>query len=298
MLTSYQAVIEKAKEEGGKKIVVAGAEGTAVLEAVKNAKMHGIMEPILVGNVDKIKTVAGEVDFDLSGIAFHQASSDEDAAAIAVDLLHTNTADGLMKGKVSTPTVLKAVLNKKEDILRGTLLSHIALLEIPTYHKLLMSTDGGMVIRPTLEQKVGILKNGIHMMYKLGVAKPKVAILAAIETVNPDMPETVDAEKLVYMAKEGEFGNAEIEGPLALDVAFSPEAARIKGVDSKITGDPDILLMPDIASGNILGKGLWHLAKAKIGGLILGAKKPIILLSRSDDAETKVNSIALGVVTS
>ena len=298
MLTSYQAIIEKAKEAGGKKIVVAGAEGPAVLEAVKNAKNLGIMEPILVGNVEKIKDVARDVGFDLKDIAFHQASNDEEAAAIAVELLHTNSADGLMKGKISTPTILKAVLNKKEDILRGTLLSHIALLEIPTYHKLLMSTDGGMVIQPTLEQKVGILKNGIHMMRKLGVERPKVAILAAIETVNPDMPETVDADRLVQMAKAGEFGNAEIEGPLALDVAFSPEAARIKGVKSRITGDPDILLMPNIACGNILGKGLWHLAKAKIGGLILGAKKPIILLSRADDADTKVNSIALGVVTS
>lgn len=180
----------------------------------------------------------------------------------------------------------------------GTILSHGALLEIPSYHRLLMTTDGGMVIQPTLRQKVGILKNGIQMMKNLGIKRPKVAILAAIEKVNPDMPETVDAVKIVEMAKSGEFGDAEIEGPLALDVAISAEAARIKGVKSRISGNPDILLLPNIACGNILGKALLYLANGKSGGLILGAKRPIILLSRSDDAETKFNSIALGVVIS
>jgi phosphate butyryltransferase len=259
---------------------------------------HDIMDPILVGEPEKIKRVADEVCLDLEDIALINAGSDEEAAEKSVELVRNDTADGLMKGKVSTPTVLKAVLQKKEELMLGSLLSHIALLEVPTYHKLLLTTDGGMVIQPTLEQKVGILKNAIRMMQKLGVVEPKVAVLAAIEQVNPDMPETVDADQLAKMAEKGEFGDAIVEGPLALDVAFSPEAAQIKGVESKISGDPDILLLPNIACGNVLGKGLWHLAKAKIGGLILGAKKPIILLSRSDDAETKFNSFALGVVTS
>jgi phosphate butyryltransferase len=155
-----------------------------------------------------------------------------------------------------------------------------------------------MVICPDLVQKTAILRNGAEIMRKLGVKRPKVAVLAAIEKVNPDMPETVDAEALVKMARKGELGDVEVEGPLAMDVAMSPEAAKIKGVESKISGDPDILLVPNVATGNIFAKGLWHLAHAKIAGLVVGAKKPIILLSRADNAITKLNSIALGVVTS
>ena len=298
MLTSFVSVIQKAKEKGGGHIVVAGAEGKAVLEAVKLARESGIMEPILIGDQNKIKEIAKEAALPLDGIRIHHETTEESIVNLAVKMVHTGEADGLMKGKVSTPAILKAVLNKNYNLRTDRLLSHIALLEIPTYHKLLMVTDGGMVIQPTLEKKADILRNGAQMMQKLGVEKPKVGILAAIETVNSDMPETVHARQLCQMAEEGKLGNVEVEGPLAVDVVFSPEAARIKGVISRVSGDPDILLVPSIACGNIFAKGLWHLANAKIGGLVLGARKPIILLSRSDDAETKMNSIALGVVTS
>ena len=298
MVASYQEIIEKAKKLGGKRIAIAGAEGSAVLEAANYARLQGIMEPILIGNLQKIEQIAKQIGIILKNMEIHDESNDERSAQKAVELTSNGSASGLMKGKVSTPTLLKAVLNKKEDLMAGTILSHGALLEIPSYHRLLMTTDGGMVIQPTLRQKVGILKNGIQMMKNLGIKRPKVAILAAIEKVNPDMPETVDAVKIVEMAKSGEFGDAEIEGPLALDVAISAEAARIKGVKSRISGNPDILLLPNIACGNILGKALLYLANGKSGGLILGAKRPIILLSRSDDAETKFNSIALGVVIS
>jgi phosphate butyryltransferase len=256
------------------------------------------MNPVLVGNQDTIQEIARDIAFPLKDILIRHETSEEGIVQSAVEMVHAGEADGLMKGKVSTPAVLKAVLNKKYNLRTGSLLSHIALLEIPTYHKLLMITDGGMVIQPTMEQKADILRNGVQMMQKLGVNRPKVGVLAAIETVNPDMPETVHAEQLCRMAREGAFGETDVEGPLAVDVVFSPEAARIKGVESRISGDPDILLVPSVVCGNIFAKGLWHLANAKIGGLILGARKPIILLSRSDDAETKLNSIALGVLTS
>ena len=216
----------------------------------------------------------------------------------AVALVDSGEAEGVMKGKVSTPDLLKAVLNKKYNLRTERLLSHIALLEVPTYHKFLMVTDGGMVIQPTLEQKIGILKNGVEMMQKLGIGRPKVAVLAAIEQVNPDMVETVDAKTIVEMARRGDLGEVDVEGPMAVDIAFSPEAARVKGVETRISGDPDILLVPNVACGNIFAKGLWHLAGAKIAGLILGARCPVILLSRSDNAVTKLNSIALAVVTS
>lgn len=298
MLTSFKAVVEQAKNLQGKKIAVAGAEGEAVLEAVKLAKENGLMEPILVGHEDKINIIARKVGLSLKDIEIQHIVEETAAAEAAVGLIHSDRADGLLKGKVNTPILLKAILDRKEELCTGPLLSHVAILEISSYHKFLMVTDGGMVIQPTLEQKSGILKNGIQMMHKLGVERPKVAVLAAIETVTPGMPETKDAEILVQMADRGDLGNVDLEGPIALDVAFSPESARIKGVNRKISGDPDILLVPNISCGNIFVKGLWQLADAKVGGLILGAKKPIILLSRSDNAETKYNSIALGVVTS
>jgi len=298
MLKDYRMVEEEAKKRGGGTVAIAGAEGKAVLEAVKVAQEDGIMKPILVGVREKIESIAVEIGLSLEGTPIYEESDETSAAERAVQLVHEGEADSLMKGKVSTPTLLKAVLNKRYNLRTDRLLSHIALLEIPTYHKLLLFTDGGMVIHPTLEQKVGILKNGLHVMNGLGVMTPKVAVLAAIEKVTPDMPETVDARSLVEMAERGEFGDAIVEGPMAMDIALSPEAARMKGVESRITGDPDILLMPNISAGNISAKGLWHLAGAKIAGLVVGARKPIILLSRSDNAATKLNSIALAVVTS
>jgi len=298
MLTTFKAIIEKARTMGGKRIAIAGAEGRSVLEAVKSAIENGIIEPILVGNSLKIKEIAKEIGLHVDEECIVDEPEEAHVAERAVELVSSGYADGLMKGKVNTPNILKAVLNKKYNLRTDRLLSHIALLELPTYPKLLMVTDGGMVIRPDLKQKAEILRNGAEMMQKLGIERPKIAILTAIETVNPDMPETEDADALKQMAIKGEFGDVVVEGPLAVDVAFSTEAARIKGVKSKISGDVDICLMPDVACGNIFAKGLWHLANARIGGLVLGARKPVILLSRSDNSETKLNSIALGAVTS
>jgi phosphate butyryltransferase len=298
MLTTFDDIIKEAQKRGGRKVAIAGADGEAVLEAVNLARTRGIMNPIFVGNQEKIHQTADSLGISIHGIQIIHREDDIEICDEAVSLVDTGKANALMKGKVSTPAILRSVLNKKFNLRTDRLLSHIALLEIKGYPKLLLITDGGMVIRPTLEQKVGILRNSVEMMQKLGVVRPKVAVLAAIEKVNSDMPETQDAEQLACMAKAGELGDAIVEGPLAVDVAFSPEAAEIKGVKSTISGEPDICLVPDIASGNIFAKGLWHLAKAKIGGLILGAKEPIILLSRSDNVETKMNSIALGVVTS
>ena len=298
MLTNFNSIMAEAKKRKGNRIVVAGAEGKAVLEALKIAHEDGVVEPVLVGNRNKIETIAKEVEFDLKDIKIYNMDNEQDTAEKAVELVHSVDADGLMKGKVSTPVLLKAVLDKRFDLRTERLLSHIAILEIPAYHKFLLVTDGGMVIQPTLEQKVSIIKNAAEVMQKLGIEKPKVAVLAAIEKVNPDMPETEDAKILTEMANRGELGNVEVEGPLAVDIALSPEAARLKGVKSRISGDADIFLVPNIACGNIFAKGVWYLANAKIGGLVVGAKKSIILLSRSDDAETKLNSIALGVVTS
>ena len=298
MIKSYKEVLTGAKKMGGKRIAVAGAASEPVLDALKMAVEYSIAEPVLIGDKKKIQVLAQHTEFSVKDYEIIDLHNDEHIAEKAAELVAEGAVNGLMKGKVSTPIMLKAVLNKKFNLCDDRLLSHIALLELDSYPKLLMVTDGGMVIRPNLEQKVGILRNGIEMMAKLGVDTPKVAVLAAIEKVSPKMPETLDAEMLVQMALKGEFNNAVIEGPLAVDIVFSREAAEMKGVESEVSGDADILLVPDIACGNIFAKGLWHLAGARIGGLILGASCPVILLSRSDNAETKLNSIALGVVTS
>jgi len=298
MLGNFDEILNAAIKHGGRKIAVAGAEGAAVLTALKIAKEKGIAEPVLVGNQKKIEKIAQDVKFDISSVLIYNREDEKDAAEKAVEIVDNGEASALMKGKVSTPVLLKAVLNKKYNFRTGRLLSHVTLLELPEYHKLMIISDGGMVISPTLEQKKEIIKNSIEVINKLGIDKPKIAVLAAIEKVNPDMVETEDAQALVSMAQKGEFGDVIIEGPLAMDVAMSREAAEIKGISSIVSGDPDILIVPDIACGNILAKSLIYLARARIGGVIAGAKKPIILLSRADNAETKLNSIALGVVAS
>jgi phosphate butyryltransferase len=298
MLKDYQAIIEKALTKGKRRFAVAGAHGREVIEACIRARNMGIMEPILIGPEKTIKTLASTAGIHLNKVRIVDTEGDTAMAEKAAELVHLKEAEALMKGNISTPIVLKAVLDKRFGLLMGNLLSHIALMEVPAYHKLIMVTDSGMVIRPTLEQKKHILENALNMIRKLGVDVPKVAILAAIEKPNPDMPETQDAVLLVEMAHDGVFGPAIVEGPMALDMAFSAESAKIKNVESKVSGDPDILLVPDIASGNIFSKGLVYLANAKISGIVVGARMPIVLISRAEKAETWIRSIALANVVS
>jgi phosphate butyryltransferase len=303
MVRSFQEIIRRASESdgssrGGGRVAVAGAEGKAVLEAVHAACQKKILSPILVGDRSKIEEISKTIGFDLEGIPLIHQRDDAAAARSAVEAVASGQADCLMKGKVATPVLLHELLDRKHGLRLSPLLSHVALMEVPAYHKLIVITDGGMVIQPDLEQKVEIIRNAVRFMNSLGQPIPKVALLAAIETVTPDMPETQHAEAIVLMAQDGTFGDAIIEGPVAADVAFSAQAAKDKGITSRISGDPDILVVPNIACGNILAKSLFYLAKAGIGGLILGAKIPVILLSRSDDARTKLNSMALAVVAS
>jgi phosphate butyryltransferase len=293
MIKNLKSIIEEAKKGGRKTFVVAGAEEKTILDAVQTAQAMGLLDPVLIGNRDRIEILAKASGIDLSGITVKDCRSDDEIASSAAEMVHSGRADVLMKGKVDSPTLLKAVLDKKFGFRTDHLLSHIALLEIPNYQKLLLITDGGMIIHPTLEQKIGILKNALGLIRKLGIDRPKAAILAAFEKVNPEMPETEDAVQLTELTKKGVFGDAYVEGPMALDIAASPESARIKGVKSVVSGDPDIFLVPNIACGNILAKGLVYFAGAQIAGLIIGANKPIVLLSRADSVQTRINSIAL-----
>lgn len=285
--------------KGEEKIIlsVAAAEDKEVLQAIKDAVEKDIIEPILVGDENKIKLLADEIGFNLSGIKIINSNSIEESAKTAVKLVSTKKADFVMKGILDTSILLKSVLNKEYGLRTDSLLSHVMIYELENYHKLLLLTDGGMNISPDYDQKEKILKNSVKAAKALGMDTVKVACLAAKEKVNPKMEATVDGDLLQKACKEGKFGeNVIVEGPLAFDLAVSKEASEIKGFKSEVSGDADILLAPTIEVGNGIGKSFTYMANAKSAGVIMGAKAPIVLVSRADSAESKLYSIAYGAL--
>lgn len=285
--------------KGEEKIIlsVAAAEDKEVLQAIKDAVEKDIIEPILVGDENKIKLLADEIGFNLSGIKIINSNSIEESAKTAVKLVSTKKADFVMKGILDTSILLKSVLNKEYGLRTDSLLSHVMIYELENYHKLLLLTDGGMNISPDYYQKEKILKNSVQAAKALGMDTVKVACLAAKEKVNPKMEATVDGDLLQKACKEGKFGeNVIVEGPLAFDLAVSKEASEIKGFKSEVSGDADILLAPTIEVGNGIGKSFTYMANAKSAGVIMGAKAPIVLVSRADSAESKLYSIAYGAL--
>lgn len=286
---------ELARKQETMILSVAAAEDQHVLHAVVEAAKIDIVKPVLVGNEDKIKSIAKENSYDISSYKIVNTNSLEESAEVAVKLVSSGEADFLMKGLCDTSIIMKAVLNKEWGLRTGKLISHVMVYEVPAYHKLLLHTDGGMNISPDLEQKKQILENALIVAKSLGIKQTKVACVAAKEKVSDKMPATVDAAELQKMAENGEFGDDVIvEGPLALDLAFSKESAKIKNFDSKISGDVDMLLFPNIEMGNGVGKAMTYLANSESAGIIMGASKPIVLVSRADTYEAKLNSIALG----
>lgn len=285
--------------KGNKKVIlsVAAAHDEEVLLAIKEATQRGIIKPILIGDKNKIREISEKIDFNLEGLEIIQKDTIEECAEIAVKLVSSNKADFVMKGLLDTSVILKAVLNKEYGLRTDSLLSHVMVYEIPSYHKLLVTTDGGMNIAPDYNQKVKILKNAIDATKPLELEYIKVACLSAKEKVNPKMISTVDARKLQEAGEKGAFGgNVIVEGPLAFDLAISKEAAKIKGFESEISGNVDIMLMPTIEVGNGIGKTLTYFAGAKSAGIIMGAKAPIVLVSRADSHESKLYSIAYGAL--
>jgi phosphate butyryltransferase len=297
-IISFEQLIDAVRQAETKRLAVAAAQGEEILKAVDQAAQLGIIQPILLGDVGKIAGMADRLGLDISGYQQVEEADPIDAAARAIDMVAGGEADLLMKGKLSTPEILRLVLEEKRGLRGDRLLSHVAVVEVKGYHKLLIFTDGGMVIQPDLKQKIDILNNAIFLANRLSIDKPKVALLASLETVHPDIPETLDAAEIVAMSRKGALPEAIIEGPLAMDIAVSRRAAQLKGVSSEVAGDVDILIVPNIASGNIGVKGLVYLTGAQVGGLILGAREPIVLLSRSDTVQAKLNSIALGALCS
>jgi len=271
--------------------------GDDAIGAITGAKREGIIRAILIGDEERIRKVAEQDGYDLSGIDIIDEKSDEKAVEKSVRMVSSGEADLLMKGLVKTSSLLKAVLDKEWGLRTGSLLSHLFLFEIPNLERRVIGiSDGGMNTYPDLSAKAKIIENAVACYHKIGIPQPKIAALAAVEAVNPDMQATLDAAALAKMNERGQIRGCIVDGPLALDNAISEESARIKGINSPAAGNADMLLVPDIESGNFIGKVLLYMTGGKGAGVILGARKPIVLTSRFDSMQTKLLSIALGAV--
>jgi len=294
---NFDDIVAKVKECGKKTVAVSVAQDSAVLEAVHEAKRLGIADAILVGDEAKIREIAAGLNMDLSDYEIINEPDMIEASLKAVKLAHDGRADMYMKGLIDSKNFLKSVLNKEVGLRTGGTLSHVCVFEIPGIDRLLFLTDVAFMTYPTLEEKVQIIKNTIPVCNACGVAEPKVAPLAAVEVVNPKMSVTVDAAELTKMCEEGQIPGCIVDGPLSLDLAIDPEAAKHKGAtDRKIQGDADVLLFPDIHAGNLVYKAIVHMVKVKNGCILTGTKVPVVLTSRSDTFETKVYSLALAAV--
>ena len=298
MIKKLDDIFDELKSCNEKAVLsVAAAHDEEVLLAVKDACEMNIIKAILIGEEDKIRKIANEIKFDLTDVEVINECDLKLCAEKAVKLVSSGKADYVMKGLLDTSIILKEVLNKEYGLRTDSLLSHVMIYEVPSYHKLLILTDGGMNINPDVSQKKKIVDNAIKAAKSLGIDTVKVACLAAKEKVNPKMQATLDADELKTMCKDRMFGKgAIVEGPIAFDLAVSEEACKIKGYESEVGGDTDILLVPNIETGNGIGKALTYMANAKSAGIIMGAKAPVVLVSRADTHESKLYSIAYGAI--
>jgi phosphotransacetylase len=268
----------------------------SALAGAAEAAAAGLIEPIYVGPKQRIAEIAREGEIDLGSAEIVDAPHSHGAAERAVALVREGRAELLMKGSLHTDEILAAVVARDSGLRTGRRISHVFIMDVPTYHKVLIVTDAAINIAPTLEDKADICQNAIDLAVSLGLKQPKVAILAAVETVNSKMSATLDAAALCKMADRGQIKGALLDGPLAFDNAISRDAARTKGIKSEVAGDPDILLAPDLEAGNILAKLLTFLANADSAGLVVGARVPIILTSRADSVRARIASCAVAML--
>jgi len=292
----YEQLLERCKSlEPIPTAVAYPCEATALSGAVEAAQ-NGLILPILVGPASEIEATALSAGTDISGFEIVDVPHTHAAAAKAVELIRKGEAELLMKGSLHTDELMAGVVARDVGLRTGRRISHVFVMDVPTYHKVLIVTDGAINIAPTLEDKVDICQNAIDLARSLGLEKPKVAILAAVETVNSKMPATLDAAALCKMAERGQIKGGILDGPLAFDNAISKQAAETKGIRSDVAGDPDILLAPDLEAGNILAKQLSFLANADSAGLVLGARVPVILTSRADSVRSRIASCAVAML--
>ena len=297
MTKSFDAILSKVKDLPVKTVAVACAQDEPVLEAVKRAKEEGIANSILVGDADKIKEIADKIDMNLADYEVIDEKDIVEASLKAVSLVHDGKADMYMKGLLPTGTFLKSVLNKEVGLRTGKPLSHVCVFEIPGIDRLLFLTDVAFMPYPTVEEKKCMIDYTVEVANACGVEMPKVACLAALETVNEKMPVCVDSAKLTEMNINGEIEGCIVDGPLSMDIALYKEAAEEKGaLGRRVAGDADILVFPDIHAGNLVYKTIVHMVPCKNGNILTGTKAPVILTSRSDSVEVKVNSLALAAV--
>jgi phosphotransacetylase len=292
----YELLLMKCKNlEPVPTAVAHPCEKTALGGAVEAAE-KGLIRPILVGPASQIEALAKAAGVDLSKLQIVDTPHSQESATKAVALVREGQAELLMKGSLHTDELMSAIVSREGGLRTGRRISHAFIMDVPTYHKVLIVTDGAINIAPALEDKVDICQNAIDVAVSLGVERPKVAILAAVETVTSKMPATVDAAALCKMADRGQITGGILDGPLAFDNAISKEAAQTKGIRSEVAGDPDILLAPDLEAGNILAKQLSFLANADSAGLVLGARVPVILTSRADSVRARTASCAVAML--
>ena len=295
--TSFSQIISAAKDLPQRtRMAVAAADDEHSLSAALYAREQGIVDPVLVGNKARILEILAELNETVPDEDIYDAADVVEAAEKAVALVREGKAQFLLKGKLDTKYLLKAVVNKEHGLGKGGVMSHFTIFEVPGYHKLMAPVDGGMVTYPTLEQKKAIIENSVDAMRAIGYDCPKVGVLACVEKLNPKMPETVEANELKEMNKRGEIKHCIVEGPISYDCAMDKEIADFKGFESPCAGDCDILVAPNIHAGNIMGKMLAVTAGAKMAGFIVGAKCPIAMTSRGSSVEEKYTSIVLAAV--
>jgi phosphate butyryltransferase len=296
MLKSIDELLNKAVNKSIKsRLAVISAEDIDVILACKSAFELGLIVPIFIGDSQKIKKILSEIQIQSDNITVIHADSPLEASHLGRELIKENRADMIMKGHISTKLLLHEIIKENKVNHFEGILSHLAIFESPNYHKPFGLTDAAMNISPDLEEKQLIIMNAVKAFHKLGIENPKIALLAAIETANPKMPNTLEEEILTSRNKSGEISGCIIEGPMSLDLAISHKAALNKEYINDVAGEADILVVPEITSGNILYKSLSYLGNAKLAGVILGSQCPIILTSRADSEDNKLLSIALAI---
>ena len=299
MLKNFKEMAELVKANPVKKrIVLCCAHDEHSLDAVYEAFKEGIVEPVFVGKEDELKAICAEHGNELGDVTIYNEDDDVEAAKKAVALIREGKGDFLMKGRMQTADLLRQVVNKETGLQVGKIMSHVGLFQVPNYHKVVVLTDGGMLLQPDLEQKVKIINNAVDVLHALGYEDPKVGVMCGAEVLNKKAQESVDAAALKEMNQNGEITGCTVEGPISYDIALSKEIAEFKKFDSPVAGEVDAMIMPSMATGNMVGKSWTVSSNGMMAGIIVGAKAPIVLTSRGSSAEEKFYSIVLAAAAS